>query len=43
MMKGFESIDSNHDGYLAINEILEGPERVADLVHFRQPPPVNSN
>ncbi|CAG9531740.1 unnamed protein product [Cercopithifilaria johnstoni] len=43
IVKEFEYIDSNQDGFLTINEIIEKPEKVIALVHFQEPPPVINN
>ncbi|VBB30898.1 unnamed protein product [Acanthocheilonema viteae] len=43
ILREFEYIDSNRDGFLTINEIIKEPEKIAALVHFQEPPPVINN
>uniref|UniRef100_A0A1I8EV61 EF-hand domain-containing protein n=1 Tax=Wuchereria bancrofti TaxID=6293 RepID=A0A1I8EV61_WUCBA len=40
IIEAFGHIDSNHDGFLTINEIIAQSEKIVALVHFQEPPPV---
>ncbi|EJW81964.1 hypothetical protein WUBG_07127 [Wuchereria bancrofti] len=43
IIEAFGHIDSNHDGFLTINEIIAQSEKIVALVHFQEPPPVVNN
>ncbi|EFO19191.2 hypothetical protein LOAG_09303, partial [Loa loa] len=43
LIKAFGYIDSDHNGFLTINEIIAESEKMVALVHFQEPPSVIGN
>ncbi|VDN01174.1 unnamed protein product [Thelazia callipaeda] len=40
ILQTFAFLDTNRDGYLSFNELITLPDKMVELVHFKEPPPV---
>uniref|UniRef100_A0A914S5N7 EF-hand domain-containing protein n=1 Tax=Parascaris equorum TaxID=6256 RepID=A0A914S5N7_PAREQ len=43
VLKSFGDLDADHDGYISLEELTKISKKMAELVHFKEAPPVSVN